>query len=98
MVPGPVGKGSDCKSVAPKGTVFDSQRRLQNQKGNLMKIDHGLYTEFSDHINSLKSEGLVDFKTTIFVEPTTTVQSVILTLNNIFRLRAEGSLKKLDIN
>lgn len=65
-----------------------------------MKIlyNHDLYTEFSDHISSLQSEGLVDFKTTIFIEPTTTVQSVILTLNNVLRLRAEGKLKKSDIN
>lgn len=60
--------------------------------------DRDLYTEFSDRINSLQNEGLVDFKTTIFVERTTTVQSVILTLNNVLRLRAEGKLKKSDIN
>jgi len=65
-----------------------------------MKIlyDRDLYTEFSDRINSLQNEGLVDFKTTIFVERTTTVQSVILTLNNVLRLRAEGKLKKSGIN
>lgn len=56
-----------------------------------MKIssEHKLYKEFSDRLILLKHEGAVDFKTT--------VNSVIITLNNVLRLRSEGNLKKLDI-
>jgi hypothetical protein len=51
--------------------------------------EHKLYKEFSDRLILLKHEGAVDFKTT--------VNSVIITLNNVLRLRSEGNLKKLDI-
>ena len=64
-----------------------------------MKIssEHKLYKEFSDRLILLKHEGAVDFKTTVFIDSNTTVNSVIITLNNVLRLRSEGNLKKLDI-
>ncbi len=59
--------------------------------------ENNIYKEFSDRLLSLKNEGLVDFRTHVFVDSNTTVQSVIVTLNNVLKLRSEGKLKKASI-
>lgn len=57
-----------------------------------------LYTEFSERMSSLKDEGMVDFKMKVFSGRDTSVDGVVLTLNNVLRLRSEGKLIKAKIS
>ena len=68
---------------------------------NKVKMAPGLdlYNEFSDRLGKLKQEGLVDFKMKVFSGRDTSVDGVVLTLNNVLRLREERkeTLVRIDI-
>ena len=57
-----------------------------------------LYQEFSNRMEGLEKEGLVDFKMKVFNGRDTSVDGVVLTLNNALRLREEGKFEEIDIH
>lgn len=56
-----------------------------------------LYEEFASNMKELKKEGLVDFKMKVFEGRDTSVDGVVLTLNNALKLRKQGEFKPVDI-
>lgn len=57
-----------------------------------------LYQEFSGRMEGLDKEGLVDFKMKVFNGRDTSVDGVVLTLNNALRLREEDKFEEIDIH
>lgn len=57
-----------------------------------------LYAEFEANIKELQDEGLVDFKMKLFEGRDTSVDGVVLTLNNALRLRKENSFTPVLID
>lgn len=56
-----------------------------------------LYEEFAGNMEELKKEGLVDFKMKVFEGRDTSVDGVVLTLNNALKLRKQGKFEPVDI-
>lgn len=54
-----------------------------------------LYREFEDRMARLLEEGLVDCKMKISVDEDTTSAGVVMTLNNILRVRSAGKRRPL---
>ncbi len=57
-----------------------------------------LYQEFAGRMQGLEDEGLVDFKMKVFNGRDTSVDGVVLTLNNALRLREKGAFEEIDIH
>ena len=56
-----------------------------------------LYEELQTRMARLQEQGLLDFKMKLFNERDTSVNGVVLTLNNALRLLEEGEFKPIDI-
>lgn len=56
-----------------------------------------LYQEFQANMGELKEEGLVDFKMKVFEGRDTSVDGVVLTLNNALKLRKAGEFEPVEI-
>ncbi len=57
-----------------------------------------LYAEWAARMQKLKAEGLVDCKMKLFVDSNTTTASVVMTLNNVLRLREAGKVRPLVLD
>lgn len=56
-----------------------------------------LYADFQANLAELKEEGLVDLKMKVFEGRDTSVDGVVLTLNNALNLRKAGKFKPTEI-
>ena len=67
--------------------------------GDAQEVDgRELYEEFASRLTKLQEQGLVDFKMKVFNGRDTSVDGVVLTLNNVLRLREEGKFEEIDIH
>lgn len=57
-----------------------------------------LYQEFSGRMKGLQDEGLVDLKMKVFNGRDTSVDGVVLTLNNALGLREANQFEEIDIH
>lgn len=64
----------------------------------VFKTEYWLWRWFEAETNVLKNEGLVDVKTTVFVDRDTTTAGTELTLANVYRLRRQGEFKPAYIH